>query len=117
MNIITKHRIVDKLKVKDISFKYSMHRNTVRNIMTLYSNSASNSLRDKIQNEKHIDSDELNKICSFLLSKSRKPLSQPKQATIEEEKEIINNYNLLKIWAKRLKITMEKRRMEWYFSW
>ena len=65
---IIKHRIVDKLKVKDISFKYSMHRNTVRNIMTLYSNSAINSLRDKIQNEKHIDSDELNKICSFLLS-------------------------------------------------
>ena len=53
---IIKHRIVDKLAIKDICFKYSMHRNTVRNIMKLYLNSASNSLRDKIQNEKHISS-------------------------------------------------------------
>jgi hypothetical protein len=94
---IIKHRIVDKLQIKDISFKYSMHRNTIRNIMNSYNNSANNSLRDKIQNEKHISSDELNKLCIFLLPKSRKPLSHPKQANIEEEKQIIDNYNILKI--------------------
>jgi hypothetical protein len=65
--------------------------------VNLYNNSANNNLRDKIQNEKHISSCELNKLCSFLLSKSRKPLSHPKQANIEEEKQIIDNYNILKI--------------------
>ena len=94
---IIKHRIVDKLQIKDISHKYSMHRNTIRNIMNKYNNSANNNLRDKIQNEKHINSNELNKLCSFLLPKSRKPHSHSKQANIEEEKQIINNYELLKI--------------------
>ena len=59
---IIKHRIVDKMKIKDISFKYSMHRNTVRNILTIYKNSASNELRDRIQNEKHVSGDELEKL-------------------------------------------------------
>ena len=43
---IIKDRIVEKLQIKDISYKYSMHRNTIRNILNLYNNSASNSLRD-----------------------------------------------------------------------
>ena len=33
---IIKHRIVDKLKVNEISEKYTMWRNTVTNIMRLY---------------------------------------------------------------------------------
>jgi hypothetical protein len=107
---IIKHRIVDKIQIKDISFKYSMHRNTIRNIMNKYKNSANKSLKDKIQNEKHISSEEINKLCKFLLPKSRKPLSHPKQANIEEEKQIIDNYNLLKIGAKRLKMTMGRRK-------
>ena len=110
---IIKHRIVDKLAIKDICFKYSMHRNTVRNIMKLYLNSASNSLRDKIQNEKHISSWELEKLCHFLLPQSRRPHSHPKQASESEEKMIIEKFNLLKLGTKRLRMTLERKWILW----
>ncbi len=110
---IIKHRIVEKLQIKDISYKYSMHRNTIRNILNLYNNSASNSLRDKIKNEKHISSKELEKLWIFLKSKSRKPKSHSKQATKQEENLIIEKFNLLKLWAKRLKMILERKWILW----
>ena len=113
---IIKHRIVEKLQIKDISYKYSMHRNTIRNILNLYNNSASNSLRDKIKNEKHISSKELEKLWIFLKSKSRKPKSHSKQATEKEENLIIKKFNLLKLWAKRLKMTLERKWILWNLS-
>ena len=106
---IIKHRIVEKLQIKDISYKYSMHRNTIRNILNLYNNSASNSLRDKIKNDKHIPSKELEKLWIFLKSKSRKPKSHSKQATKKEENLIIEKFNLLKLWVKRLKNNFRKK--------
>ena len=42
------HRIRDGDKIGEIADRYSMHRNTVRNIMTLYERNASEELRKKI---------------------------------------------------------------------
>ena len=45
---IIKHRVVDKLQVNEIAKHYSMHRNSVSNIMALYDSKASLILKEKI---------------------------------------------------------------------
>ena len=110
---IIKHRIVDKLSIKDISFKYSMHRNTVRNIMNTYWESAWSTLKSLIETHTHISEKEIEKLWIFLLSQSRKPHFHPKQATENEEKMIISHFELLKLWAKRLKMTLERKWNLW----
>jgi hypothetical protein len=47
---IIKHKITDKLQIKDIAFKYSIHRNSVRNILKLYNSKASLELKNMIEN-------------------------------------------------------------------
>ncbi len=46
---IIKHRIVDKEKLINIAFRYSMHRNSVRNIMLLYESFSSDEFKKKIK--------------------------------------------------------------------
>jgi hypothetical protein len=94
---IIKHRIVDKIAIKDIAFSYSMHRNTVRNIMNTYYEYASNTLKILIKNNNHISKAKIEKLCTFLLPQSRKPLSHPKQANTSEEKMIVSHFNVLKL--------------------
>ena len=106
---IVKHRIVDKIQVKDIAYKYSMGRNTVTNIVNLFNKSACLELKNKIKNNISINSSELEKFCSFFLPKSRKPNSHPKQANENEEKIIIDWYEKTKVWPKRLKNNLEQR--------
>ena len=110
---IIKHRIVDKLAVKDICFKYSMHRNTVRNIMNTYSKYAWDNLKSLIQNNNYISEEKIKKFCTFLLPQSRKPHSHPKQANESEESMIISHFELLKLWAKRLRMTLERKGILW----
>ena len=90
-----------------------MHRNTVRNIMIFYTESATEELKQMIKNNSHISAKKIENLCNFLLPKSRKPLSHPKQASESEETMIISNFELLKLWAKRLKITLERKWSLW----
>ena len=54
-NLRKKVKIVDKLAINDISFKYSIYKkNTVRNIMTLYTESATEELKHIIKNNSYI---------------------------------------------------------------
>jgi len=94
---IIKHRIVDKEAIKSISYRYSMHRNSVRNIINLYKNEASIELKNMINSKVHLTSHNTETLCSFLKPKSRKPLSHSKQANKSEEKQIIDWYEKTKV--------------------
>lgn len=113
---IVKHRIADKLQIKDISYKYSMWRNTVTNIMKLYNSTASLELKDKIEKNISMSEIEILKLWSFLVPKSRKPKSHPKQANLSEEKQIIDWYEKTKVWAKRLVNNLTTRKEIWNLS-
>lgn len=110
---IIKHRIVDKLKINEIKYKYSMHRNTVRNIMNLYNSKASNELKNKIENNISMSEKEILSLWAFLLSKSTRPKSNSKQANNLEEKQIIDWYEKTKVWAKRLVNNLTARKDIW----
>ena len=94
---ITKHRIVDKQAIKTISYCYSIHRNSVRNIINIYNSEASEELKNMIKNSISMSSDDISRLCNFLKPKSRKPLSHPKQANLNEEKQIIDWYDKSKV--------------------
>jgi hypothetical protein len=87
---IIKHIIIDKMLIKDVAFLYSMHRNSVTNIMNIYYSSSPPKLKYLIENNFNLSSNDINKLCDFLLPKSRKPLSNSKQANTFEEQKILN---------------------------
>jgi hypothetical protein len=94
---IIKHRIVDKEAIKSISYRYSMHRNSIRNIINLYENEASLELKEMINSKVSLTLHNIDFLCSFLKPKSRKPLSHSKQANNKEEKQIVDWYEKTKV--------------------
>jgi hypothetical protein len=110
---VIKHRIVDKLQVQEISYKYSMWRNTVTNIMRLYYSFTSQELKNKLEQNISMSEKEILKLWSFLIPKSRKPKSHPKQANTIEEKQIVDWYEKTKVWAKRLVNNLSSRKEIW----
>ncbi|HED37830.1 MAG TPA: hypothetical protein ENI76_06255 [Ignavibacteria bacterium] len=59
---IIKQRVVDKEAINSISSRYSMHRNSVRNVITLYKTQASIQFKEKIQNNVSFSKTELIKL-------------------------------------------------------
>ena len=110
---IIKHRIADKESIKSISYRYSMHRNSVRNIINLYEKQASLELKNIINSNISLNSHNIENLCFFLKPKSRKPLSHSKQANDIEEKQIIDWYEKTKVWAKRLMSNFNRRKELW----
>ena len=45
---IIKHKLIDNESIKTIAYRYSMHRNSVRNIMNTYINTAPIEFKNKI---------------------------------------------------------------------
>ena len=107
---IIKHRVVDKLQVNEIAQHYSMHRNSVRNVMTLYDSKAPLTLKEKIIKNLNISSSDISQLCQFLLPVSRKPKSHPKQANTEEEKRVQDYFETLKVGAKRLCLILRRKK-------
>lgn len=110
---IIKHRLVDKLSIKSISIRYSMHRNSVRNIMNSYNLKVPLELKKIIENNISLTSKDISKFEKYLKSSSRKPKTHPKQANEIEEKQIIDWYEKTKIWAKRLQNNLTRRNELW----
>ncbi len=110
---IIKHRIIDKLAIKDISNRYTIHRNSVTNIMNIYKSKAPLELKQKIESNESLSSNDISKLCFFLFPQSRKPKTHPKQASISEEKQIVENFEKLNLWAKRLRLIMNRRKELW----
>jgi hypothetical protein len=94
---IIKHILVDKWDIKAISNHYSMHRNTVTNIMKIYNSKVNLDIKEKIENNISLSSYDIKNNFNFLLPESTKPKFHPKQASLSEEKDIVNNFELLKI--------------------
>jgi len=109
-------RIRDGTQIKDISCKYSMGRNTVTNIMNLYNKWASDELKNKIISWDHFLKEDIDRLCSFLLPNSRRPKSNCKQATADEEKKIITDFWKVKVWAKRLLTILKRKKEIWNFT-
>ena len=94
---IIKHRIADNEAINSISFRYSMHRNSVRNIINIYHSEAPLKFKHMINNNINLSSDDILKFCDFLKPKSRKPHSHPNQANKIEEEQIISWYEKTKV--------------------
>ena len=110
---IIKHRITDKEAIKSIAYKYSMHRNSVRNVINIYDREASIELKNMINSKISFTLHNIENLCWFLKPKSRKPLSHSKQANESEEKQIVNWHEKTKVWPKRLKNNLEQRWELW----
>jgi hypothetical protein len=110
---IIKHIIADKIQINDIAFKYSMHRNTVTNIMKLYYSQAWPELKHMLENNINLTSKDIKEYCDFLIQKSRKPLSHSNQANSLEEKQILDWQAKTKVWPKRLVNNLSARWELW----
>jgi len=97
---IIKDRKYANLKVKEICYKYSVHRNTVRNIInkfeTLDKKTKSTLLKDTLTK------DEIFKYLGCIRDKPPKPKSHPKQATPEQEEKIIELHSRMTMGPKRM---------------
>jgi len=74
------------MEIKEFSNHYSMHRNTVTNIMNIYNSKVSLKIKEKIENNISLSANDIKNNCNFLLPESTKPKSHPNQASVSEEK-------------------------------
>ncbi len=107
---VIQHRIHDAMNIWDIAYRFSMHRNTVGNIMNIYEAHAPPEFREKIISGSHFSLEEIES-CIFLLPDSRRPKSHSKQASKTEEEKIMRDFEKVKVWAKKL-VMMLKRKKE-----
>lgn len=99
---VIQHRIYYKKPIIDITESHTLHRNSVRNIMSLYQSLAPPEFKMKIENGEQFSQDEMNPLhpmclCTFLIPLSRKPKSHPKQASREEESKILIDFQKAKV--------------------
>lgn len=110
---IIQQKIYAKKKIWDIAFSFSMHRNSVWNIMNLYYTLAPPEFRKKILIWSHFSLEEIKSLAQFLLPLSRKPKSHSKQASVEEESKILSDFQKVKVWAKKLKMILSRKKEIW----
>lgn len=87
---IIAHRIRDGMSIQNVAYKYSMHRNSVRNIMNEYESRAPQELREKLHEGDHLSSDDIERLGSFLIPQSRRPKTHP-MMTNEQEESLVKN--------------------------
>ncbi len=104
---IIKYRVYEKWSIQALSTYFSMHRNSVRNIMLLYESEASEDFKYKIIHNISFSSEELSQLWTFLVSQSRRPHSHSRQASFSQEQKIRSWYEKTKVWAKRLRNNLE----------
>jgi hypothetical protein len=93
----------------DIAHKFSMHRNTVGNIMAIYESHAPPKFREKIILGAHFSLEEI-EACTFLVPRSRRPKSHSKQASSKEEATIITDFGKIKVGAKKLVMMLTRKK-------
>lgn len=106
---IIKHRFVDEMPIWKIALRYDMHRNSVTNIMNLFYQFSSEELKIKLRKNTSLSSEDITRLCSFLLPNSRQPKSHSKQANPQEEAKILTSYETLKVGAKKLTMMLKRR--------
>lgn len=111
---VIQQRIYHKKQINEITRSHSLHRNSVRNIISLYQALAPPEFKLKIEHGERFSQDEIDPshpmyICQFLLPYSRKPRSHPKQASEAEEKKILADFQVVKVWAKKLSMMLSRK--------
>lgn len=104
------HRIRDQDRICDIAERYSMHRNSVANIMDDYEALAPPLFREKVIAGSHFSLEELKTLGSFLLPRSRRPHSHRKQASVDEEAKVSAAFEHLKVGAKKLVMMLTRKK-------
>ena len=107
------HRVRDGTDICEIAHHYSMHRNSVTNIMHLYEAGASPEFREKISSWTHLSQKEIETLWMFLLPLSRKPHSHPKQANLAEEAKTLSDFKQVKVGAKKLVMMLGRKKELW----
>ena len=111
---IIQQRIYHKKQINEITESHALHRNSVRNIISLYQSLAPPEFRIKIENgwrfsQEEIDPSHPMSIATFLLPKSRSPKSHPNKISGEQENMILSSFQQVKIWAKRLATILSRQ--------
>lgn len=94
--LITKIRIIrsvkkDRIPLVQVASAFSAHRNTIRNIITLFETTVSDKEQQQLLNATgSVTYEELKMLYGSLLNKSRKPHSHKHAATKEEEQAIVD---------------------------
>lgn len=109
---VIRERVHGCKQIQAIASSFSMHRNSVRNIITLYHALAPPWFQEKIMSWQHFSLEEIQH-CQFLLSKSRRPRSHSKQASIDDERKILSDFQLLKVGSKKLTMILSRKRKLW----
>lgn len=110
---VIQHRIYDNIDMKDIAFRFAMHRNTITAIMKIYEALAPPEFKKKILSGDHFSLQEIWELCQFLTPNSRRPKSHPKQASPEEEVKILSDFEHVKVGAKKLIMILRRKEDLW----
>ena len=110
---IIKKRLYEKMPVNNIASYYSMWRNSVTNICNLYNSLAPPELKNLLENWKSLTSKDLHKYCGFLKWASRRPKSNKRQASVDEENKIKSDFEKIKVWAKKLVMILRRKGEIW----
>ncbi len=102
-------KIHDSMSIWDIAYKFSMHRNTVRNIINIYEAHAPPEFREKIISGAHFSSKEI-EACTFLFPRSRRPRTHSRQASSSEETKIITDFKKIWVWSKKLVMILTRKK-------
>ena len=77
--------------------------------MNLFYQFSNEELQTKLRKNTSLSSEDVTKLCSFLIPKSRQPKSHPKQASPQEEAKILTSYEALKVGSKKLAMMLKRR--------
>lgn len=86
-----------------------MHRNSVTNVMGIYEAHAPPEFREKILSGAHFSLEEIEKY-TFLLPGSRRPKTNSKQASTDEETKVVADFMQVKVGAKKLVMMLERKK-------
>ena len=111
---VIQQRVYYKKQIKAIAELFSLHRNSVRNIVSLYQSLAPPLFRSRIENWSRFSLEEIDPshpecLCAFLLPKSRKPKTHTRQATYIQEQKILSDFEKVQVWAKKLSMMLTRK--------
>lgn len=112
--VITRYRIIreillNKWKKTEIAKRYSMHRNSISNILKIFKDKVSKETKDILLSWKQLSQAEIETMFMWLESASCRPIKLRWIATPELEKQVRNLFKKHGWWHKRVRIFLLRR--------
>ncbi len=109
--LTTKVRIIslrykDAIDIKTIVSRFTMHRNTVSNIMSDFDVGASPEIKAWIKDGRSFSSEEILTHFSFLFPQSRKPKTNKRVISSEQESQVISYFQSVKVGSAKLSMML-----------